>query len=151
MSDSIGDILYIVVMVVALIFSIYKKSRANSQDGTIVPEREVGDPFDEAFPTFNRSLLEDEEPEERPLKHPPRPTQATQPEKITYQKIAYQRLEKSGSLDRPERITRISPKSNHRKSIVQKVEDYQHFFWDDEPLDLRNAIIYAEIIKRPDY
>ncbi len=148
--DSLGDILYIIVMVVALVFSIYKKTKGSHQDGTLLPEREVGDPFDEVFPTGKRRWL-DEETVEKPVKHPPKPLQKEKTEGLGYQKIAFQRIQKSDALKRPERTTRITPRLTQKKSAVQKVESDQLFYWDEEPLDLQNAVIYAEIIKRPDY
>lgn len=150
MGDSIGDILYIVVMVAALVFSIYKKTKGGSQGGTIMPERQVGDPFDEVFPTFNPHWHDEKEIVEKPIKHPPKPVKPQEAERVKYQRIDFQRIKKSGKAKSLERTSRINVTSIQRKSTPE-IESEQQFYWDEEPLDLQNAIIYSEIIKRPDY
>ena len=150
MDSSIGDILYIVVMVIALVFSIYKKSKSGNQDGTIIPEREVSDPFDEVFPTFNQNWNEDRVPADMPVKHPPKPVQQEIADRVRYQRIDFQRTNKSETSKRLERTSRLSRSSIQRKS-TREPDSEQMYYWDEEPLDLQNAIIYTEIIKRPDY
>lgn len=147
----IGDVLYLIVMVVALVASIYKKTKSNTHGGTIIPEREVGDPFDEVFPTYNPQWHENEVTEERPQKHPPEPKPALQPERIKYQRIEYNRIRKTDRIKRPERTTRLTSRMVKRKSTAEVIDKETEYFWDEKPLDLQNAIIYSEIIKRPDY
>jgi hypothetical protein len=150
MDNSIGDILYIVVMVIALVFSIYKKTKGGNQDGTIIPEREVGDPFDEVFPTFNSNWDEEKTPVDIPVKHPPKQIPTEQTDRVRYQRIDFQRTKKSETSKRLERTSRTSRSSIQRKS-TREPESEQQYYWDEEPLNLQNAIIYAEVIKRPDY
>jgi hypothetical protein len=154
MGDSLGDILYILVMIGALIFSVIKKSRNAGRNGEVVPEHEVEDYSDDTLPPF-REWFDDEA-----IKKPPReyqnepeiePMQAEklQHQKLQYKKPDYQSIKKSDSLRRPERITRITRKPVH-KSLAEETDSYdKDSVWDAENFDLKQAIIYSEIIKRP--
>jgi hypothetical protein len=150
MDNSIGDILYIVVMVAALIFSIYKKSKAQNQDGTVRPEEEVGDPLDEVFPTFTMPKPKPAEPIERPVKQPPRLIQTEAVPRIRTSRTDFHKIKTRGDSKRLERSQRLTTHTSPRKS-TQEPELEQHYYWEEEPVDLQRAIIYAEVIKRPDY
>jgi hypothetical protein len=152
--DSIGDILYILVMVGALIFSVIKKSRDAARNREVMPESEAEDYPQEAFPPFSE-WLDDEvitkptrefqyEPEIEPMQ-----AERLQHQKLQYKKPDYQSIRKSDSLKRPERITRITRKPVH-KSLADEADSYNDSsVWDGESFDLKRAIIYSEIIKRP--
>ncbi len=152
--DSIGDILYILVMIGALIFSVIKKSRGAARKGEVMPEHETEDYPQEAFPPFSEWL------DDETMKKPPReyqnepeiePMQAEklQHQKLQYKKPDYQSIKKSDSLKRPERITRITRKPVH-KSLEEETDSYDESpVWNGECFDLKKAIIYSEIIKRP--
>lgn len=152
--DSLGDILYILVMVGALIFSVIKKSRDAARNRELVPEHETEEYPQEAFPPFSEWL------DDEAMKKPPReyqnetdvqPMQAEklQHQKLQYKKPDYQSIKKSDSLKRPERITRITRKPVH-KSLAEEANSYDDSsVWNGENFDLKRAIIYSEIIKRP--
>jgi hypothetical protein len=152
--DSLGDILYILVMVGALIFSVIKKSRDAARNRELVPEHETEEYPQEAFPPFSEWL------DDEAMKKPPReyqnetdvqPMQAEklQHQKLQYKKPDYQSIQKSDSLKRPERITRITRKPVH-ESLAEEANSYgDSSVWNGENFDLKRAIIYSEIIKRP--
>jgi hypothetical protein len=152
--DSLGDILYILVMVGALIFSVIKKSRDAARNRELVPEHETEEYPQEAFPPFSEWL------DDEAMKKPPReyqnkvdvqPMQAEtlQHQKLQYKKPDYQSIKKSDSLKRPERITRITRKPVH-ESLAEEANSYgDSSVWNGENFDLKRAIIYSEIIKRP--
>ena len=141
--DSPGDILYIIVMLAAVVISILKKAKGSGQGGTFSPEQEAGDPFDEVFPT-GKGWLE----EEQPQKLPPKPVLVKEEAlpRARTMRINYQKIQK-----RPERTTRIKSRIAQNRSRLEEPESESCSFWDREPLDLKTAVIYAEIIKRPDY
>ncbi len=153
MDNGLGDILYILVMVAALAFSIYKKAKGAGQDGSIMPEHEVEEYPGEAFPSFDDWFDKGKaEPKEKSTDNAVIPMQ---PGKIEHRPLEYKRpdyktIKKSDALKRPERVTRITPRQI-RKSLAKEEPTEQVSYWENEPLDLRNAIIYAEIIKRPNY
>lgn len=152
--DSLGDILYILVMIGALIFSVIRKSRGAARNGEVVPEHETEEYPQEAFPPFSEWL------DDEAMKKPPReyqnevevqPMQAErlQHQKLQYKKPDYHSIKKSDSLKRPERITRITRKPVH-KSLAEEANSYDESpVWNGEGFDLKRAIIYSEIIKRP--
>ncbi len=152
--DSIGDILYILVMVGALIFSVIKKSRDAARNRELVPEHETEEYPQEAFPPFSE-WLDDEAMKKPPREYQneadvqPMQTEKLQHQKLQYKKPDYQSIKKSDSLKRPERITRITRKPVH-KSLAEEENSYDEPpVWNGESFDLKRAIIYSEIIKRP--
>jgi len=154
MGDSIGDILYLLMMVGALIFSVIRKSRSAEHKGDVIPEDEAETFPSEAFPPFNE-WLEKEIPQEETQEYQNKPeVQPMQAEKLQHKKLQYKRpqyqsIKTSDSLKRPERITRITRKPAH-ENLAENINSYNYTsVWDNESLDLRKAIIYSEIIKRP--
>ncbi|MGQ1945824.1 hypothetical protein ACT3CD_01815 [Geofilum sp. OHC36d9] len=158
MGDSFGDIFYIIAMVGALVFSIIRKTRGTKQDGTSVPQSEYTEVPQEAFPTLS-DWFDTPEPspeevkEEKPITIP---TSSMQPEvmrppKMVYNSSGYQRIKSRDNRKRPERVSRISSKIVS-KNLVKEDDDSQTIAstgFDDEPIDLRKAIVYTEILKRP--
>lgn len=152
--DSLGDILYILVMIGALIFSVIKKSRGADRNGEVVPEHEAGEYPREAFPPLSE-WFDDEAMKKPPLEYQNEPeiepmqAEKLQHQKLQYQKPDYQSIKKSDSLNRPQRITRITRKPVHN-SLAEETNSYNDSsVWDGESFDLKRAIIYSEIIKRP--
>lgn len=152
--DSLGDILYILVMIGALIFSVIRKSRNAARKGEVMPEYEVEEYPQEAFPPFSEWL--DDEAIKKPQRDyqneaeiQPMQAERLQHQKLQYKKPDYQSIKKSDSLKRPERITRITRKPVH-KSLAEEANSYgDSSVWNGESFDLKRAIIYSEIIKRP--
>ncbi|GAO29244.1 hypothetical protein JCM15548_11412 [Geofilum rubicundum JCM 15548] len=141
-------------MIGALIFSVIKKSRDAARKGEVVPDHDDEAYSDEAMPPFSEWF------DDEAIRKPPReyqnepeiePMQAEklQHQKLQYKKPDYQSIKKSDSLRRPERITRITRKPVH-KSLAEEANSYDDAsVWDAENFDLKRAIIYSEIIKRP--
>lgn len=141
--DSLGDILYIIVMLAAVVISFYKKAKGSGEGGTFSPEQEAGDPFDEVFPTGDKWFEE-----EQPQKQPPKPVLKKEeiiPRPRTL-RINYQKIQK-----KPERTSRLTSRIAQNRGNLEEPEREARSFWDEEPLDLQTAVIYAEVIKRPDY
>ncbi len=148
MGDSIGDILYIIVMIIAVVLSIYKKAKGNNQGGPLLPEDEVNEPYEEVFPTYNpRNWSQKAEQTEQHQKQPPG---KVMPAPAKSQRIDFQRTKVNMERKRIERTSRISKRTIHRKTYQEQVTE-QGYYWDENPMDLKNAVIYAEIIKRPDF
>lgn len=158
MGDSLGDIFYIIAMVAALVFSIIKKTRGTKQDGASVPQNEYTEVPHESFPTLN-DWFDTPEPSPEEIKEETpvtRPTSNMQPEvmrppKMAYNSSGYQRIKSRDNLKRPERVSRISSKIVS-KNLAKEDDDSQTIAssgFNDEPFDLRRAIVYTEILKRP--
>jgi hypothetical protein len=150
MGDGIGDIIYIIVMIAALVFSIYKKAKASKHDGDVMPEHQVGDSPTESFPSFKDWFNDDEEEPEEIVRPQIQTMEAVplKPNRLNYKKPEYKGMQKSDSLKRPERVTRITKRTVHNSLNPGKIAE-TFTYWDDEQLDLQKAIIYSEIIKRP--
>jgi hypothetical protein len=158
MGDSFGDIFYIIVMVAALVFSVIRKTKGTKQDGVPVPQDKYTDVPHESFPTSN-DWFNDPKPspveikEEKPIA---KPTSNMQPEimrppKMGYNSSGYQRIKNRNNLKRPKRVSRISSRIVS-KNLAKEDDNSQMIVstgFRDEPFDLKRAIIYTEILKRP--
>ncbi|ASB48813.1 hypothetical protein [Alkalitalea saponilacus] len=157
MGDALGDIVYILLMLGALIFSLYKKSKSAGQDGDFMPEHEVGESPGEAFPTFKDLFGDADEEEKVPAigKKTPETEYATmqaeklKPQKLEYKKPVYQSIQKRERIKKPERVSRIKQKISQMSLATKEKAIDETSYWDDEEFDLKKAIIYSEIIKRP--
>lgn len=155
MSDSLGDILYILVMLgVVLIGAIRKR---NSQgEGKVLPEDEVHDYPTEAFPPIKQWLeqMEAAKPRTEPLLIPPIP-QARIKERETGKGRA--KIQGRAATRRPRVSLETTPRMQLKKAAIKEpviVEENDAEGWfpgEDEQFDLRQAVIYSEILKRPTY
>jgi hypothetical protein len=158
MGDSFGDIIYIIVMVAALVFSIIRKAKGTKQDGMSVPHDEYTDVPHESFPTssdwFNDPESSSEKiNEEKPIDKPKSNMQpeVMRPPKMGYNSSGYQRIKNRDNRKRPERVSRISSKIVSKNLAKEDVhsQTIAPTSFNDEPFDLREAIVYTEILKRP--
>lgn len=131
--DDFGDILYVLAMVAALIFSAFKKSK-QAKRRPPMPEQNSPSPY---------NPMDEEEPvmdELRDLFMPKTP-----------------KVEPAPKVSKPVQQAPAKPASNaihHYKQTERlEVEDLddegQGFEFDTEDFDLRKAVIYSEILNRP--
>ena len=134
--DDLGNILYILVMLGALIFSAFRKQKQAKRPQPM--------PEDEHRPTYSPMDEDDVLSELKDLfnqpKEQPRPVVEQPPVQKAVIKPPVQTVHKE------------KPKSKHSKNDVE-LEDLNTtgdgFEFDKEQIDLRQAVIYSEILKRP--
>jgi hypothetical protein len=154
MDKNLGDIIYLVLMVAVVLFSALRKKKA-PQQGVPEPHGEVRDPMDEIFPTL-KDLFTGEEGVEKPLteqaeSHPPLIDMEKRDEKkkeSPFLNSDYVFSARS-SMDDVRRRRRIPKK----KPLDLSSQVHGDFGSSEniEDFDLQQAVIYSEILKRPDF
>lgn len=150
--DSLGDILYLLIMVGVVIFGVIKKSKT-SGGGEIMPEDEVDDYPSEAFPPLSKWLEEQLDPKPKPeIVTKPRVAPVMQKERepaVSHFKKPYKPAPRK-PYQSLEDTPRIQRKIATKESFIEEEPEYgTSFLWEDEQFDLRKAVIYSEILKRP--
>lgn len=139
--DSIGDFLYLLLMVGAVIISIIKKSK-DKQVAPPPPKPPQRD-FKDLFPEMGNWM--DDEEEEQPVQPAPRtevfpsaqsPTRAQPIETPVF------------TYDAPEIAKPGRAVAKNAVVELQEEEEGGGVF-DEERFDLRKAVVYSEIMKRP--
>jgi hypothetical protein len=139
--DSIGDFLYLILMVGAVIVSVIKKSRDKQKP---VPPPTHNAPIDPSdfFPEI-RNWLDDEEQAPKPV-FVPVVEKKTQVKSVPGNSVF--------TYDSPENL---QPGPAIVKSHYSDKTDGSHLpkfnVFDDEQFDLRKAVLYSEIMKRPSW
>lgn len=156
MGDSFGDIIYMVLMVAALVVSVIVKAKKAPQEGSPLPQSEVNeDEHDEEFPKFSDWLSGGEEKlkEESVVASIPSP----QLEEIPYERMrsdlaaSYHKVKRREKAQRPERVPQTPLKSVSNRVIAKEEDESEASAWFEDSHDLRRAIIYSEILKRPTF
>ncbi len=133
--DDIGNILYILAMVAALVFSAYKKQK-QAKKPMQMPDDEVRpshDPMDEEDVLEElRELFQKPKPKPKPVYEEPKVAQKEMPLHMQKKQMPKKDVPKP----RPAKLTPIEDEEIGSE-------------FDREPIDLRQAVIYSEILKRP--
>ncbi|PRZ01323.1 hypothetical protein [Marinilabilia salmonicolor] len=159
--DGIGEIIYIIIMVVIFIFSALKRKKPERNDMPVPEDQESRSPFDEVFSPF-KEIFEDEEPipQERPQKQqseeePAAVDKARKSLKgAPFVKEDYVFTANASPTDSRRQRKNQSPgrqenlKSEESGSLGVKKEVHNNL---NDWFDLKEAVIYSEILKRPDY
>ncbi len=156
MGESVGDIIYIVVMVAALVVSMIIKAKKAPQDETPVPQSEMNErESDENFPTFSDWLSGGEGRPKEEIEVSPIPSQ--QSKNIPYEGMkshlsaSYHKAKQKEEIERSEGVSQTPPKSVPRRlAAIEEIES-EASIWFKDPQDLRRAMIYSEILKRPSF
>lgn len=135
-----GDLLYVLIMVAVAVFSIVKKSRGRKEHDVLTPEFEADASPEEVFPpgTFWEGKV-------KPLIRPP-----DNKEKKVH-RSGFKRIDFNKKRIKNRTITSGLKKRQAPKILLEEDEQVNFSYWDEEPIDLRKAVIYNEILKRPDY
>ena len=134
----IGDLLYVLIMVVALVFSVLKKAKGKEQRPA--PSHEVEDTLSEVFPSL-KQIWEEQKVPEYPI------TKTFSPPVQHQKKI----IDKGIRIKDRKIITSGLKKRDTHKILLDEDENNGISYWNKEPIDLQKAVIYSEILKRPDY
>lgn len=155
MDDIFGEIIYIIVMLVIFIFTALKKKKGREGEMT-EPEREVENPMDEVFSPFKEIFGDDDEEEYEPQ---PSPTVEgagrgrTDLKDAPFVKEDYVFTSNTAPGDaRRQRKNKKPGRQTFLKSEELLPLEYEETDAGlHEWFDLRKAVIYSEILKRPDY
>jgi hypothetical protein len=151
-----GDIIYILVMLAIFIFSALKKKKRVSEDEIPVPEREGKSPMDEVFSPF-KDIFDDEEEEKKKETAATTPSPENRKENLRgspFVKEDYVFTSNTSPGDARRQRRNRTPgrqpflKSGETESIEGEEEAYSE---EEEWFDLRKAVVFSEILKRPDY
>ncbi len=155
MNGALGDILYIVFMIAIVVLSMYKQTKRSQKPDIAVPDHEKDKHPIESFPPLddwlndgpfagNEKLKPDE------LKTSPLRVEKLEPEKLQYTSLKRHRIQKKERIKKPELTSKLSYKK-FRVGLGKEESIKEPSYWDDESFDLQKAIIFSEIIKRPNF
>lgn len=127
--DNLGDILYVLAMIAAVVFSAIKKQRQAKKQAPIPSEaNQPTEANDDVFEEL-KELFQNKEPKivKKPLEKPkPKPLHA----------------QKKSVQIKPKTVTKpVDLKADEEENIG--------FEFDTEQIDLRQALIHSEILNRP--
>lgn len=159
--DDFGEIIYIIIMVAIFIVSALRKKKPQRDEMPVPEDQESRSPFDEVFSPF-KEIFEDEEPSPRmaPQKQQSEEEPAAVDKGIKNLKGApfvkedyvftasasptdARRQRKNQAPGRQENL--MSEETGSLRVRQENQEDINDWF------NLREAVIYSEILKRPDY
>ena len=134
--EDFGDILYILAMLAALVFSALRKKKQVKErpNQPVETSRSPFDPFEEDDNVFDE-LKEIFRPEEREVE--PAPVIKEEKPKEVLKRIEYKK-EKY-----------VPKKVSKTVELIALEEDYDDFSFIEEEVDIRKAVIYSEILNRP--
>jgi len=135
-----GDLIYVLIMVAIAVFSIIKKSSSKKQTDVLMPEFEAENSPVEVFPQ-NRFWEEKVRPLNKPLEIKEKKVYRSEYKKIDFEKRKIKKRTITSSLK----------KRQIAKVILEVDEQSNYSFWEEEQFDLQKAVIYSEILKKPEY
>lgn len=158
MDDVIGGIVYIVIMLAIFIFSAFRKKKEGNEN---VPAPEGGkeNPMDEVFQPFKEVFGEEEE-EASSEESEPAPSHSTRNQRegsrksfegAPFVKDDYVFTSETSPGDK--RRQRMNQKPGQQTSLKSEEDQPEQQQSEGAPdwFDLRKAVIFSEILKRPDY
>ncbi len=155
MKDGLGDILYLVAMAALFIFSSIMKSRKAKKNLPPQPAPEKFDPWEDeeedTTPTFEdifrtQPTTNIPEPTPAPVVAKSRTDLVKEREEITRQMFAAQQPVASDQRKQP---ADVAVGSGFEYSEVDGTHDTDSY-WDYEEFDLKKAVVFSEILKRPE-
>lgn len=133
--DNIGDLLYLVLMIGAVVFSLVRKKRERGDDAMPEPTRDGTEPFPEWRNWEDGDEVAPAKPEvvaPVPAKH----DKSVESPVFTYD---------SPDQAQPGRSIVKQTASANWEGGAEDEDDP----WGGEPFDLRKAVLYSEVLKRP--
>ena len=134
-----GDLLYILLMVVAVAFSLIKKAKKQHHESPFPDFKTINLP-EEIFPP---GMFREEKP--KVLTQPPE-NKDNSVNRLNFRKMDY------GNRGQKQRtITSELKKRQETKIFLEEEKQIMSSYWEKEQFDLQNAVIYSEILRRPEY
>ncbi|WP_462318966.1 hypothetical protein [Marinilabilia sp.] len=153
MDDIFGEIIYIIIMLAIFIFSALKKKKGREGESA-EPEREVENPMDEVFSPFKEIFGDDDEEEYKPQPAPVKNEREGKNLKdAPFVKEDYVFTSNTAPGDARRQRKNKTP---GRQTILKSEESLPNEYEETDAglhdwFDLRKAVIYSEVLKRPDY
>jgi hypothetical protein len=155
MDKAPGDIIYIIVMLAIFIFSALKKKKRVNEDEIPVPEREVENPMEEVLSPFEDILRDDEGKKKEDVAVTTSSSENRQKNLRGTPFVKKDYVFTSNTLPgdaRRQRKNRASGRQSFFKSEKKEFfEEEEPYREEEEWFDLRKAVVFSEILKRPDY
>jgi hypothetical protein len=135
-----GDLIYILIMVVVALFSFFRANKNKARQESSIPDFETVNIPEEVFPPGmfgeERAKVLTKPPEKRIT-----PVQRSHFTRINYEKR------------RQKKRTIFSGVKRQQETNIFLEDDNQLIgsYWENEQFDLQKAVIYSEILKRPEY
>jgi len=154
MKDGLGDILYLVAMAALFIFSSIMKARKAKKNPPPQPAPDQSAPWadeeEETLPKFEdifrtQPVTKVPEPAPAPVAADVRSDIVMERERITEQMFSTQQPAAMGPDNKNKQIL----KEEFEYSEVDGTHDSESY-WDYEEFDLKRAIVFSEILKRPE-
>ncbi len=139
--EDLGDFLYVIFAIIAVVYSVIKKGAQKAKEAT--PPIFEQDEDDEAFEADDRTI--EGPPGTRATLVQPATTFPGEPLKARVLDNAME--EKKRQMER--NFSRIKRTSNFKKTVEEE-EDFTGTSFMSE-FDLRQAVIYSELLKRPEF
>ncbi len=138
----IGNIIYIVFVIIAVVFSVINKANKNKSSNRQPPGK--GDSPRPGFPDFETLFEESDEPEEEPLEHPVFENSES-PVKIEPEVV------RNDFQERMRQIEIDKKRSFNKRKEESILRDVKKESESSFKFNAKEAIIYSEILKRPEF
>lgn len=141
-------------MIAIVVLSMYKQAKRSQEPDIAVPDQKDKHPTDN-FPPLDdwlndRPIAGDEKLKPDELKTSPLRVEKLKPEKLQYTGLKRHRIQKKERIKKPELTSKLSYKK-FRVGLEKEGSIKEPSYWDDESFDLQKAIIFSEILKRPNF
>lgn len=129
--EDLGDIIYVVAMIIAVAYSAFRKAQKNKRTSPLPNEdrHPLDDSMDEEEPYIDdlRELFKPQAP--KPVTEPVKEKPKTQP--------LFQQAQREKVVSKPIKVVDLETKQEEEPEFEQ------------DQIDLRQAVIYSEILNRP--
>nr|WP_319400193.1 hypothetical protein [uncultured Carboxylicivirga sp.] len=136
--EDFGDILYILVMLGALVFSVIRKAQ-QAKNNVPKPNSNAENPYDP---------MDEEEPLMEELREMFSKPKAPQPQPV-FEKPKVEVKSVTKPIVKPINRPSLDRKSTKPLEVIETEEEHDGFVFDLEEIDMRKAVIYSEILNRP--
>ena len=136
--EDFGDILYILVMLGALVFSVIRKAQ-QSKNKPPMPQSDKSSSYDPM--TEEEPLMEElREMFAKPKRPEPQPV-VEKPVQVKTKPVEQTFLKRTNRT--------ITPKKTEPLKVINTEDEHEGFVFDTDEVDMRKAVIYSEILNRP--
>jgi len=136
--EDFGDILYILVMLGALVFSVIRKAQQSKNKPTM-SESDKSSPYDP---------MAEEEPLMEELREMFAKPKRPEPQPVVQKPVQVKNKTVEKTFSKKTNRT-IIPKKTEPLKVIHTDDDDEGFVFDADEVDLRKAVIYSEILNRP--
>jgi hypothetical protein len=135
-----GDLIYIFIMVAVALFSLIRANKNKERQGTQIPDYNTVELPEEVFPP---GMFREEKA--KVLTKPP------EKNVNPVYRSHFQRIDFENRRQKKRTIFSELKKRQDTKIFLEEESQAISSYWENEQFDLRKAVIYSEILKRPEY